>query len=160
MKKLYIIFLILVINCSSPSDKQNILISDKWISKKAPRCDIWFQNWVEYDRLFITYYQDTLQVNPSPYLVESKEKPYLRPRPKKVITKQQLIGNITWRNTPSWKNGVVNQFEWIIDRANPKKVLPKKYQGSMVMDDSVLKIEIEYFGKQYLSMTAEPILYK
>ena len=159
MKKLYIILLVFVINCSSPSEEQNILISDKWISKEAPRCDIWFQNWVEYDRLFITHYQDTIQVDPSPYVVELKEKPYLRPRSKKVVIKQQLIGNIIWRNTPTWENGVVNQFEWIVDRANPKKALPKEYQGSMVMENSMLKIEIEYNGQSYLSLSADPVLY-
>ena len=156
----FLIFTIFSISCSSVSDNSSSIIGDRWISTKNPRCDIWFQNWVDYERLFITHYVDTLNVEPSAYVTETTGKPYLKPKTKSVINTQQLIGNITWKKPPKWSDGNKNEFTWIVDRANPKKSLPIVFQGAAEKENDKMKLNITLSGDPYLTLEAQRIIYK
>ena len=156
----FLIFTIFSISCSSVSDNSSSIIGDRWISTKNPRCDIWFQNWVDYERLFITHYVDTLNVEPSAYATETTGKPYLKPKTKSVIKTQQLIGNVTWKKPPKWDNGNKNEFTWIVDRANPKKSLPIVFQGSAEKENDKMKLNITLSDDPYLTLEARSLTYK
>jgi len=102
-------------------------LSDKWISTSNPKCQVWFQNWGNYQRLLLIIDTDTTEVLPSPYVTEKKGKPYLKPKPYKKVKKQQLKGNLYWVEEPSWSDGVKNIASWEVDRANPKITLPQSF---------------------------------
>ena len=80
--------------CSSEEQFNNIVLAEKWVSASNPKCEIWFQNWGDYQRLFMVINSDTMEIKPSPYVTEKKDKPYLTPKPYNKVSKQQLKGNI------------------------------------------------------------------
>ena len=155
-----ILLLMFLIGCSSTEMDSSNAFGDRWISTDGIHCDIWFQNWVDYERLFITLYLDTVSVEPSAYVTDTNDKPYLKPKIKNVVNTQQLIGNITWYEPPTWDSGYKNEFTWVVDRANPKKLLPMSFKGSAYLENEKLKLDIELSGEPYLSVTAENMSYK
>ena len=143
-KLLSIILLFLLFGgCESKFDSSAITLEDKWISLSPPICEIWFQNWGDYQRLFLVIDSDTMIVEPSPYLTESVDKPYLKPRSYKIVEKQQLKGNLYWDEVPVWGDGIAYSCTWEVDRANPKILLPRTYYLDMIMLDGNLKIDIK-----------------
>ena len=66
----------------------------KWVSEGNPKNEVWFQDWSGYVRLFVTTFSDTLEVDPGPYITETKNKPYLTPKSYDLFQRKQLIGNI------------------------------------------------------------------
>ena len=131
-----------MIGCSSDPDTDNGLKSEKWISTSTPKCEVWFQNWSNYTRLFVTIESETLEVNPSPYVTEKKGKPYLMPKSYDKVQKQQLIGNLYWDENLNWVDGSNIQAIWEVDRANPKISLPKEYGVNVTIAGDVLKMLI------------------
>tara|TARA_Y100001934_G_C12335801_1_gene767518 strand:+ start:1306 stop:1800 length:495 start_codon:yes stop_codon:yes gene_type:complete len=138
-------------NCSTNLEIPSGLISDKWISISNPRCEIWFQNWCDYSRLLFIQESDTMNVPPSPYVTENKDKPYLEAKSYYKVEKKQLKGNIFWFGTPSWDNGITNTAVWKVDRANPKINLPQDYIISLEMMNDTLKINVEEENKPFFS---------
>ena len=69
-------------------------------------------------------------------------------------------GNITWNEQPAWDSGSKNEFTWVVDRANPKKLLPMSFKGSAYLENEKLRLDIELSGEPYLSVTAENMSYK
>ena len=118
-------------------------LSDKWMSTANPKCQGWFQNWGNYQRLLLIIDTDTTEVLPSPYVTEKKGKPYLKPKPYKKVKKQQLKGNLNWVEEPSWSDGVKNIASWEVDRANPKITLPQSFNVdfTLINDEMIMKIK-------------------
>ena len=127
---------------------QNVL-PDKWITKDGPKFEIWFQNWTEYQRLFIKLYTDTVDVKPSQYATMRDDKAYLYPAEYKRVNIKQMIGNITWKGVPSWEDGILNQLSWRVDRSNPKIKLPVTFKGSAKLEG----------GRLYLNLNSKDISY-
>ena len=142
----------------SKSDNELSLTNTKWISEGSPKNEVWFQDWSGYVRLFITTFTDTLLVDPGPYITETKNKPYLTPKPYSLINKSQLIGNIVWTQDFLW-NGEKNVFLWEVDRANPKIKLPIKYEGSVSYKNGKLFLEINQEDQSVFSMILNPVSY-
>jgi len=148
-----IIFLLVIQGCSSKKELNVETLSDKWISLSTPRCEVWFQNWGTYQRLFIILDDDSTEVIPSPYVTEKKGKPYLKPKPYKKVEKQQLKGNLYWNEEPSWKDGIENTARWEVDRANPNLKLPQHYKVSFTLDNGELIMDVNREGKPNLELT-------
>tara|TARA_B100001758_G_scaffold84705_1_gene72018 strand:+ start:94 stop:576 length:483 start_codon:yes stop_codon:yes gene_type:complete len=148
-----IIFLLVIQGCSSKKELNVETLSDKWISLSTPRCEVWFQNWGTYQRLFIILDDDSTEVIPSPYVTEKKGKPYLKPKPYKKVGKQQLKGNLYWNEEPSWKDGIENTARWEVDRANPNLKLPQHYKVSFTLDNGELIMDVNREGKPNLELT-------
>ena len=142
MRKIILTLTFVIIGCSSEPDTDNGLKSEKWISTSTPKCEVWFQNWSNYTRLFVTIESETLEVNPSPYVTEKKGKPYLMPKSYDKVQKQQLIGNLYWDENLNWVDGSNIQAIWEVDRANPKISLPKEYGVNVTIAGDVLKMLI------------------
>lgn len=139
------IFLLFLISISfSKSKSQYSSLHDTWRSTNGSKYRVWFQDWSEYTRLFITINEDTLSVLPNKYAAVNRKKPHLYPKPYNKILKRQIIGNIEWDDVEnvSWKEGDVNTFRYIVDRSNPKSKLPILYQGKSVKKDGVLQLEL------------------
>ena len=157
--KIIVVIQFLGISYSKNITGSNNLISDKWISVNNPYCEVWFQNWVEYTRLFIVIYEDTLNIDPDPYATQTKGKPFLMPIKREIIQKQQLIGNIYWDKSPKWESGEVNEFKWIVDRANPKILLPHRLNGVAMQDNGKLELNITENDQPYINLKLKKINY-
>lgn len=143
--------------CSSDVLPNSEITSAKWISTSGPNCEVWFQDWVNYTRLLIVYDSDTLDVNPSPYVTETKTKPYLKPKPYKKVVKQQLMGNIYWNDELSFDPGTINSFIWEVDRANPKIVLPQKFIVKIGLVKNALNMEVTKEDDTFLSLNLKAL---
>ena len=151
------IIFVLLSGCSSEVLPSSEFSSAKWISTSGPNCEVWFQDWVNYTRLLIVYDSDTLDVNPSPYVTETKTKPYLKPKPYKKVVKQQLIGNIYWNDELSFDPGTINSFIWEVDRANPKIVLPQKFIVKIGLVKNALNMEVTKEDDTFLSLNLKAL---
>ena len=154
MRIVILIIFILFSGCSSDVLPSTEFSSAKWISTSGPNCEVWFQDWVDYTRLLIVYDIDTLDVNPSPYAVETKAKPYRK------VVKQQLIGNIYWNGEPSWDSGTVNSFTWEVDRANPKIILPQNFIVKVSLVKNALNMQVVKDGGSFLSLNLRALDHK
>jgi len=132
-------------------------LSDKWISISNPKCQVWFQNWGNYQRLLLIIDTDTTEVLPSPYATEKKGKPYLKPKPYKKVEKQQLKGNLYWVEEPSWSDGVKNIASWEVDRANPKISLPQSFNVDFTLNNDEMKMKIKQGDELYLEAQLKSI---
>ena len=132
-------------------------LSDKWISTSNPRCQVWFQNWGNYQRLLIILDTDTTEVLPSPYVTKKEGKPYLKPKPYKKVAKQQLKGNLYWVEEPSWSEGVKNIASWEVDRANPKITLPQSFNVDFTLTNGKMRMKIKQGDKIYLETKIKSI---
>ena len=92
------------------------------------------------------------------YITETKNKPYLTPKPYELIQREQLIGNIKWAHEFFWE-GQENTFTWYIDRSNPKIQLPKEYMGSAIYENGQLSLYIKEDGQNIMSMVLNPVSY-
>jgi len=154
MRIVILIIFVLFSGCSSDVRPSTEFSSAKWISTSGPNCEVWFQDWVDYTRLLIVYDIDTLDVNPSPYAVETKAKPYRK------VVKQQLIGNIYWNGEPSWDSGTVNSFIWEVDRANPKIILPQNFIVKVSLVKNTLNMQVIKDGGSFLSLNLRALDHK
>ena len=154
MRIVILIIFVLFSGCSSDLRPSTEFSSAKWISTSGPNCEVWFQDWVDYTRLLIVYDIDTLDVNPSPYAVETKAKPYRK------VVKQQLIGNIYWNGEPSWDSGTVNSFIWEVDRANPKIILPQNFIVKVSLVKNTLNMQVIKDGGSFLSLNLRALDHK
>ena len=154
MRIVILIIFVLFSGCSSDLRPSTEFSSAKWISTSGPNCEVWFQDWVDYTRLLIVYDIDTLDVNPSPYAVETKAKPYRK------VVKQQLIGNIYWNGEPSWDSGTVNSFIWEVDRANPKIILPQNFIVKVSLLKNTLNMQVIKDGGSFLSLNLRALDHK
>jgi len=137
----YLLFIFSLLLSKTESTSSNI--HDTWRSKDDSKYRVWFQNWSEYTRLFLTINEDTITVEPNKYAAVNKKKPYLFPKPYKKVYKRQLIGNIEWNEKDvSWRDGYVNTFKYIVDRSNPKLKLPVVFEGLSVIENGVLRLEL------------------
>ena len=152
MRNIILALPFVIIGCSSELDTENGLKSEKWISSSTPKCEVWFQNWSDYTRLFVTIESETLEVNPSPYVTEKKGKPNLMPKSYNKVQKQQLIGNLYWNENLNWDDGSNIQAMWEVDRANPKISLPKKYGVNLTIADDILKMLISNVADTLISV--------
>ena len=132
-------------------------LSDKWISTSNPKCQVWFQNWGNYQRLLLIIDTDTAEVLPSPYVTEKKGKPYLKPKPYKKVKKQQLKGNLNWVEEPSWSDGVKNIASWEVDRANPKITLPQSFNVDFILINDEMIMKIKQGDELYLEAHLESV---
>ena len=146
-----------LVGCSSEEQFNNTVLAEKWVSASNPKCEIWFQNWGEYQRLFMIIKSDTIEIKPSPYVTEKKDKPYLTPKPYDKVSKQQLKGNIYWKDVPNWESGIVYNARWEIDRANPKINLPQLYDIEFSLNDDTLKLKLIEDSELYLSFNLKSI---
>ena len=158
MKFNFILFVFMFSIGFSKSNKGPSLTNFKWISEGSPKSEVWFQDWSGYERLFVTTFADTFSVDPGPYITETKNKPYLTPKPYNLVQKNQLIGNIKWDQGFSW-DGKKNTFTWKVDRANPKIKLPNMYKGAASYEGGKLTLEIEKDSQLIFSMVLKPVSY-
>ena len=157
--KLKIILLSLLISLGYSKAKGGLSLTNlKWVSEGNPKNEVWFQDWSGYIRLFVTTFSDTLEVDPGPYITETKNKPYLTPKSYDLFQRKQLIGNIEWDNDFLW-DGAKNTFTWKVDRSNPKIKLPAFFNGFAAYKDGQLLLEIEKDSQVVFSMVLKPISY-
>ena len=157
--KLKIILLSLLISLGYSKAKGGLSLTNlKWVSEGNPKNEVWFQDWSGYVRLFVTTFSDTLEVDPGPYITETKNKPYLTPKSYNLFQRKQLIGNIEWDNDFLW-DGAKNTFTWKVDRSNPKIKLPAFFNGFAAYKDGQLLLEIEKDSQIVFSMILKPIPY-
>ena len=157
--KLKIILLSLLISLGYSKAKGDLSLTNlKWVSEGNPKNEVWFQDWSGYVRLFVTTFSDTLEVDPGPYITETKNKPYLTPKSYDLFQRKQLIGNIEWDDDFVW-DGAKNTFTWKVDRSNPKIKLPAFYNGFAAYKDGQLFLEIERDSQIVFSMVLKPISY-
>ena len=100
---------------------------------------------------------DTMEIKPSPYVTEKKDKPYLTPKPYNKVSKQQLKGNIYWNDSPKWEFGKVYNARWEIDRANPKINLPQHYDIEFSLNENTLQMKLIENSELYLSFDLNSI---
>ena len=157
--KLKIILLSLLISLGYSKAKGGLSLTNlKWVSEGNPKNEVWFQDWSGYVRLFVTTFSDTLEVDPGPYITETKNKPYLTPKSYNLFQRKQLIGNIEWDDDFVW-DGAKNTFTWKVDRSNPKIKLPAFFNGFAAYKDGQLLLEIEKDSQIVFSMILKPIPY-
>ena len=157
--KLKIILLSLLISLGYSKAEGGLSLTNlKWVSEGNPKNEVWFQDWSGYVRLFVTTFSDTLEVDPGPYITETKNKPYLTPKSYNLFQRKQLIGNIEWDNDFLW-DGAKNTFTWKVDRSNPKIKLPAFFNGFAAYKDGQLLLEIEKDSQIVFSMVLKPISY-
>jgi len=65
--------------------------------------EVWFQDWVDYTRLFIKSVNDTVEIDKHPYSKTDFKKTYLNDKPIKKPTYIQLLGNVIWKEPQNWK---------------------------------------------------------
>ena len=99
-----------------------------------------------------------MEVDPGPYITETKNKPYLTPKSYDLFQRKQLIGNIKWDNEFLW-DGAKNTFTWKVDRANPKIKLPETYTGTVTYEGNNLTLEIIKDAQTIYSMVLKPVSY-
>ena len=158
MKIKLIIFFVIISFGYSKAKGGLSLTNLKWVSEGSPKNEVWFQDWSGYVRLFVTTFSDTLEVDPGPYITETKNKPYLTPKSYDLFQRKQLIGNIEWDNEFLW-DGAKNTFTWKVDRSNPKIKLPVSYIGHATYKDGQLILEIEKDSQTIYSMKLNPVSY-
>lgn len=158
VKYRFLIYFLILSAGISKSKKGPSLTNVKWVSEGNPKNEVWFQDWSGYVRLFITTFSDTSFVDPGPYVTETRNKPYLTPKPYDLVQKNQLIGNIKWDEYFSWDGKEIN-FIWNVDRANPKIKLPEQYSGVASYKEGRLNLEINKGSKLVYSMTLKPVSY-
>ena len=146
-----------VAGCSSDKQFNQTALADKWVSISNAKCEIWFQNWGDYQRLLMVIESDTIEIKPSPYVTEKKDKPYLTPKPYNKVSKQQLKGNIYWNDAPKWESGTVYNARWEIDRANPKINLPQLYDIEFSLNENTLKMKLIEDSELFLSFDLKSI---
>ena len=143
--------------CSTGQGTGNLDISEKWISTTLPRCELWFQNWGDYQRLLMVIDSDTVKVAPSPYVTDKKDKPYLKPKEYEKVEKQQLKGNLYWQEKPKWEKGKSYNARWEVDRANPKINLPRMFDIEASYIDGNLVIGVSEGDEPYMDMRLNPL---
>ena len=146
-----------LLSCSSDKQFDNKVLAEKWVSASNPKCKIWFQNWGDYQRLFMVINSDTMEIKPSPYVTEKKDKPYLTPKPYNKVSKKQLKGNIYWNSVPKWEPGTVYNARWEIDRANPKINLPQSYDIEFLLNENTLKMKLIEDSQLYQSFDLKSV---
>ena len=159
MKRFSPFFLVLLMSCESENNSAQLMESQKWVSKDRFRTEVWFQDWSNYTRLFIKTFKDTSEVFPSPYVTRTKNKPYLYPKPYMDFEVEQLIGNLEWDSQVSWENGHENMFSWKVDRSNPKKLLPIKYNGTATIVNGRLSLKVKDSDSLAFDVMLYPIAY-
>ena len=102
MKRYSAILFLFILACEPKDNSNEFMVTEKWISIDGPRSEVWFQDWSGYMRLFVTTFSDTDSVDPGPYITETKNKPYLTPKPYELVNKRQLIGNVDWDQDFLW----------------------------------------------------------
>ena len=126
--KLILLLLSIMMSCTSSTNyDENYRLEGRWVSKKDGKYHIWFQDWSDYTRLFMSINSDTLNIAPNKYAAVTKGKKYLFPKEYTQILKNQYIGNINRENTPNRQKSKSKKFRWDVDRANPKVDLPINY---------------------------------
>ena len=159
MKRFSSFLFLLLMSCESENNSAQLLESHKWVSKDRFRTEVWFQDWSSYTRLFIKTFKDTSEISPSPYVTRTKNKPYLYPKPYMDFEIEQLIGNLEWDGDVSWKNGHENTFLWEVDRSNPKKLLPIKYNGTATIVNGRLSLKVKESDSLISDILLDPISY-
>jgi hypothetical protein len=131
-----LLLLLMITSCSSSgNDFESYRLEGRWVSKKDGKYQIWFQDWSNYTRLFMSIKSDTLKMMPNKYAALTKGKEYLFPKEYTQVLKNQYIGNISWEDAPNWEKSRNKKFKWEIDRANPKVDLPMNYYCEATFDD-------------------------
>jgi len=143
--------------CSTNQDDGILNISEKWTSTTSPRCELWFQNWGDYQRLLMVINSDPIRVSPSPYVTDKKNKPYLKPKEYEKIEKQQLKGNLYWQEKPKWEKGKSYNARWEVDRSNPKIKLPRLFDIEASYVDGNLVINVSEGYEPFIGMELTPL---
>ena len=146
-----------VVGCSSDKQFNQTVLADKWVSTSNPKCEIWFQNWGDYQRLLMVINSDPIRVSPSPYVTDKKNKPYLKPKEYEKIEKQQLKGNLYWQEKPKWEKGKSYNARWEVDRANPKIKLPRLFDIEASYVDGNLVINVSEGYEPFIGMELTPL---
>ena len=78
--------------------------------------EIWFQDWVDYTRLFIKSVNGTATIDKHLYSKTDFKQTYLNDRDIEKPTYIQMLGNITWEEKQNWQDGISNKFIWHVNR--------------------------------------------
>ena len=156
LRNLCLISVLLFSGCGRNSSDPSIL-NPRWVSQNNSKFQVWFQNWSGYTRLFITINEDTSIIQPSQYATSVRGKPHLFPKSQSQIKKVQLIGNISWVDEPAWLSGNENKFIWKVDRSNPKIELPSEFEGSVMIDQNIMKLTISKNNQIVYDIALKPI---
>ena len=144
-------------SCSTDKGAGITGISEKWISNSKPRCELWFQNWGDYQRLLMVIDSDTVKVAPSPYVTDKIGKPYLKPKEYEKVERQQLKGNLYWKEEPKWEKGISYTARWEVDRANPKINLPRNFDIEASYSEGNLIIGVSEGEEPYMNLELNPL---
>ena len=144
-------------NSSVQKIPQSVWDSD---SSNIGPAEIWFQDWVDYTRLFIKSVDDTVKIDKHPYSKTDFKKTYMND---KVIVKPtyvQMLGNIIWEKKQNWKNGVLNKFKWHVDRDQNWKYINTSLSGTAKIENKKLYLRIFDYDKLIIDIKSRIRKYK
>ena len=122
--------------------------------------EIWFQDWVDYTRLFIKSVDDTVEIDKHPYSKTDFKKTYMNDKVIAKPTYVQMLGNITWEKKQNWKNGVLNKFKWHVDRDQNWKYTNTSLSGTAKIENKKLYLRIFDYDKLIIDTKSRIRKYK
>ena len=90
-------------------------------------------------------------------LVDKRGKPYLKPKEYEKVEKQQLKGNLYWKEEPKWEKGISYTARWEVDRANPKINLPRNFDIEASFSEGNLIIGVSEGEEPYMNLELNPL---
>ena len=109
--KIYVYLFIIIFSLSIPIKagelkEKSVIPYRVWDSDTCNigQAEVWFQNWVDYTRLFIKSIKDTSIINKHPYAKTDFKKSYLNAKDFTKLNYVQLLGNIKWFENQNWNN--------------------------------------------------------
>ena len=165
--KIYVYLFIIIFSLNNPLNgvdlKDKLVIPYRvWDSDTSNigQAEVWFQNWVDYTRLFIKSVKDTSIVEKHPYAKTDYKKSYLNARNYYKLNYVQLLGNINWLKSQDWSEGVSNDFEWNIDRDQNWYYKNKKLIGSAKIQSGILYLVIKDYNQTIIELEAKARKFK
>jgi len=165
--KIYVYLFIIIFSLSIPIKagelkEKSVIPYRVWDSDTCNigQAEVWFQNWVDYTRLFIKSIKDTSIINKHPYAKTDFKKSYLNAKDFTKLNYVQLLGNIKWFENQNWSDGKINQFEWHIDRDQNWYYKNKKLIGSAKIQSDTLYLVIKDYNQTIIELKAKARKFK
>jgi len=122
--------------------------------------EIWFQDWVDYTRLFIKSVNGTTTIDKHPYSKTDFKQTYLNDREIEKPTYIQMLGNITWEEKQNWQDGISNKFIWHVDRDQNWDYISSALNGTAKIVNKKLYLKITDYDKVIIDTKSRIRKYK
>ena len=122
--------------------------------------EIWFQDWVDYTRLFIKSVNGTATIDKHLYSKTDFKQTYLNDRDIEKPTYIQMLGNITWEKKQNWQDGISNKFIWHVDRDQNWDYISSTLSGTAKIVNNKLYLKITDYDKVIIDTKSRIRKYK